>query len=134
MFFQRKPKFPQVRNPFSDEASLGNVLIKMKALTKEQLHTAIGRKAYHDDMLLGALLREMGFVDDEQVANALKVQAKLRKGDSGEAAMLMLEMRTDAYCKGEECITKAIEVRKQDARDRGEASGLWTIPLSPLKV
>lgn len=120
-------------NPFSDETFLGNVLIKMKVITKEQLFRALGAKAVYDEMLLGALLRELGFASAGQVANALRVQAKMRSGDVGEAAILMMELRLDNFCENERLISEAIEQKRQAQRDRGEESGMWIIPLSPAK-
>jgi hypothetical protein len=115
-------------NPFDDNTSIGNLLIKMRAITKEQLLTAIGRKSHHDDMLLGVLLKELGFCNDEQVAAALTLQAKLRAGDAGDAAMTLMEMRLDEYGRGEDRIKEAIEQRKAQQRERGEKSGLWIVP------
>lgn len=115
-------------NPFDDTTSIGNLLIKMRAITKEQLLTAIGHKAHHDDMLLGVLLKELGFCNDEQVAAALTLQAKLHAGDAGDAAMTLMEMRLDEYGRGEDRIKDAIEQRKAEQRARGEKSGLWIVP------
>ena len=130
MFGRKKTETPR-KNPFEDSTSLGSILMKMRVLTKDQLLTAVGRKAQHDDMLLGALLKEMGFVSDEHVAKALTIQAKLRKGDAGDAAMEMMELRLEAFGEREDVLTREIEKQKQKQRDRGEATGLWLVPLSP---
>jgi hypothetical protein len=118
----------QVANPFDDVTSIGNLLIKMRVITREQLLLAVGRKANHDDMLLGVLLKELGFCTDEQVAAALTLQAKMRSGDAGDAAMTLMEMRLDEYGRGEDRIKEAIESRKAAQRERGENSGLWILP------
>lgn len=131
-FFRKKLAEPEPRkSPFSDDTTLGNILMKMRVLTRDQLLSAIGRKAQHDDMLLGALLKEMGFVTDEQVARALTIQAKLRKGDAGEAAMELMELRLEQFGAREEELTRQIEKQKREQRDRGEATGVWLVPLSP---
>lgn len=134
MFF-RKPAHPPVPSPpvitreFSspsdDETSIGNVLLRMKAVTREQLLAAVGRKAAYDDMLLGALLKELGFCTAADVAKALMLQEKMRGGDPAEAALELMEMRLAAFGAREDALTHAIECQTTAARNRGEAKGAW---------
>lgn len=127
----RATQMPQ--SPFQDEATIGNILMQMRVLTREQLLAAIGRKAHHDDMLLGVLLKELGFCTDEQVAKAMLIQAKLRKGDRAEAALELMESRLDSFSAGEARITEAIECARERSREnnKSEGTGVWIVPFSP---
>jgi hypothetical protein len=127
-WFRRKHPVQVQRSPFDDETTIGNILMRMRVLTKDQLVVAIGRKAHHDEMLLGALLRELGFVTDEQVAKALLIQAKLRKGDAADAAMELMEMRLEAFGKREDQLTEEISHSREEHRGNGDPSGLWLLP------
>ena len=127
---------PKPSSPFQDETTIGNILMQMRVLTREQLLAAIGRKAHHDDMLLGVLLKELGFCTDEQVAKALLIQAKLRTGDRAEAALELMESRMDTLSAGEARLTEAIESAKERSREnnKAEGTGVWIVPFSPNLV
>jgi len=133
IFFSKKKKkdSPSPRSPFTDETTLGNILMQMRVITRAQLLTAIGRKAQHDDMLLGALLKELGFCSDAQVAKALTLQAKMRSGDVGDAAMEMMELRLESFGAREDQLTEAIQKRNEEVRGHGEQAGVWLVPFSP---
>lgn len=80
-----------ISNPFTDETSLGNILLRMNRLTKEQLFRAVGIQARARDHLLGALLIETGAVSDVDVAAALAIQAKMRGGERVNAELDLLD-------------------------------------------
>jgi hypothetical protein len=100
-------------SPFEDETTLGAILMRMQALTRAQLVEAIGRKSQRDDLLLGALLREMGFCSETQVASALQIQAQLRRGDSGGASLSLMEVRLSAFGVAEDALTAVISPQKK---------------------
>lgn len=134
MFFRKPvptstPEAPVITrefsSPFDDETSIGNVLLRMRVVTREQLLTAVGKKAAYDEMLLGALLKELGFCTASDVAKALMLQAKMRGGDPAEAALELMEMRLAAFGAREDALTRAIECQTTAARNRGESKGAW---------
>lgn len=132
-------------DPFKDTTSIGNILLRMGAVTQAQLLVALGQKAHHDEMLLGALLKQLGLCTDEQVAKALLIQSRLRSGDRALAELDLLEARVAQFDRGEQRIAAEIERFDQgerhlreridqartEQRERGEESGLWLIHLSP---
>lgn len=136
MFFRRKLAAPPPKklSPAEDETSIGNLLLRMRSITRAQLTEALSRKQVHDDMLLGALLRELGFCSDEEVASALMMQAKLRAGDAGGAALDEMELRLENFNAAEERLTSAITEARETRRRQGEQSGLWIVPMGHAKA
>lgn len=135
MFFRRKSApAPKKLSPADDETSIGNLLLKMHAVTRAQLAEAVSRKLTHDDMLLGALLKDLGYCSDEDVAAALTMQAKLRSGDAGSVALDVMELRLENFDAAEDRLAVAIAEAREQRRRQGEESGLWILPLSPAKA
>ena len=114
-----------------DGSTLGAVLLKMKLLTPEQLQVALGAKAQHDELLLGSHLRSLGYVDEEQLAKALFIQAKIRQGDVGDAALDLMQLRLEQFGATESRISAAIKKSAKESKARGETTGFWLVPFSP---
>ncbi len=112
-------------NPFHDATTLGGVLMRMKKITKEQLHQAIGVQARTNEHLLGALLIEQGCVTQLDVAKALEIQHNLRSGDRADAELCLLEATLDETAEAQADLNRAIERRRAVVRSRGEDTGAF---------
>ena len=130
--FKRKPlATPQAATstgaPYREEHSIGALLMRMRKLTQEQLHKALGMQERAGEHLLGALLVENGAVSQLDVAKALEIQAKLRAGDRATAELDLLDavMAESAECN--RALDEAIAHRKARARDRGEQTGAFLL-------
>ena len=92
MLFRKAKKTKTVQparhvNAFDDPTSIGNVLLKLGKVTQEQLLKAVGQKAQFDEALLGTLLKQLGFVQELDIALALKIQAEMRAGSTLNAEL-----------------------------------------------
>ncbi len=134
VMLRRKKPLEVPKNPFDDPASLGNILMSLGKITKEQLFAAVGRQAQFNEALLGALLREMGIIGADDIAQALKIQEKMRSGEQLSAALDVLDAKTAEFgkCQGE--LAKVIEQGRQRQREKGEESGLFLLPSSLQKA
>jgi len=132
--FRKKVKpapVPTFKDPFEDPTSIGNVLLKLGKVTREQLLHVLGQKAQFDELLLGHLLKQYGYVCDLDIANALKVQADLRNGNPLKAELDVLQTQMDESARGAEELSTRIESARARRRERDEPSGLFLVP-SPL--
>lgn len=143
--FQRRVKKANTRtDPMSDAESVGNILIRMGVITKAQLLEALGQKAYHDDMLLGAVLKQQRMANDRQVAQALSIQAKMRSGERALAELELLETRVQQFAEGERALGQqieqlgvgerelfsTIEACKKERRANGDHTATWLSPVT----
>jgi hypothetical protein len=133
MLFRKVKKAPPARpaNAFDDPTSIGNVLLKLGKVTQEQLTRAVGQKAQFDEALLGTLLKQMGFVQEMDIALALKIQAELRSGATLTAELDILQSKMDESASGAHELATRISVARTRRRSRGEKSGLFLVP-APL--
>lgn len=126
-FFERKTPAPPALadNPFAEPTSIGNVLLRMQKITREQLLKAVGMQARTNEHMLGALLIETGAVSPLDVAKALEIQAKMRSGDRAAAELDMLDavMAESAECN--RALDAAIANRKAKAVESGEHTGAF---------
>lgn len=124
-FFRDKPEASTASlvNPFAEPSSIGNVLMRMQKITREQLLKAVGVQARTNEHMLGALLIETGAVSPLDVAKALEIQAKMRSGDRASAELDMLDavMAESAECN--RALDAAIAKRKANAVESGEHTG-----------
>lgn len=123
-----KPQ-PTITSPLSPEdkekrTNLGNLLLRMRAITSDDLEAAVLEQATHGG-LLGELLWALGYSSASDVQKALELQARFRSGRAGDAALELMERDLEALVEGERKCTAAIECARQDQRDAGEASGEW---------
>lgn len=119
---------PSHMNYFEDPSSIGNVLMRLGKLSKGQLLEVVGQKAQFDEHLLGALLKQMGFVKDLDIALALKIQAEMRSGRASHASLDVLgsKIEESAACATE--LMGVISDAKIRRRNRGESSKLTSHP------
>lgn len=115
-------------DPFEDPTSIGNVLLKLGKVTYQQLWIALGQKAQFDEHLLGAMLKQLGYVCDMDIALALKVQAEMRQGNSLNAELEILQVKMDESERGARELRKCISTAKTNRRDRGERTDVFLLP------
>lgn len=119
----------RAQDPFEDPSSIGNVLLKLGKLSREQLLSAVGQRAHFDEMLLGALLRQLGYVTEFDVAQALKIQADMRRGDPLTAELDVLQAKMDESAVGACALSKQIaRMRAANRRHGGPRGGLFLVP------
>lgn len=126
-------------NGHKDDESIGNILVRMGAVTKDQLATAVGHKSYHDEMLLGSVLKQLHLCTDTEVARALTIQAQIRSGARAMAELEVLEARVEKFAEGEKVIgenigllhdgesrmRREIEERRRAQREDGALHWTW---------
>ena len=120
----------QTAYALEDPTSIGNVLRKLGKITQEQLLTAVGQKAHFDEALLGALLKQMGYIKDADIALALKIQGELRAGARVTAELDVLQSKMDEAARGaDELRTKIVHLRH---RRQPSVSHAQCVPLSAV--
>ena len=78
-----------------DETNIGNILLKMGAIDREQLSDAVEAQERSSlDVMLGNLLVASGICTKEQIDMALAAQSGLRSGDKPSAAMAIADIAT----------------------------------------
>jgi hypothetical protein len=82
-------------DPVNDPSSIGNVLIRLGRVSGEQLATALAKQHEFGEHLLGAWLKELGYVNDLDVALAMKIQAEIRGGKRLCAELDVLQAKMD---------------------------------------
>jgi hypothetical protein len=112
-----------------DPSSIGNVLVTIGKVTQEQLTNALQQQAAAADVRLGAILKDSGIVDAADIAKAMEIQEKMRKGHTAAADMAALEMEVEKSKRGAQQLTQVIEDRRQMMRDVGEKSDIFMLPL-----
>lgn len=115
------------KDPFEDPSSIGNVLLKLGKISHEQLLRAIGQRAQFDEMLLGALLKQLGYVSEWDIAQALKIQAEMRQGNPLTAELDVLQSKMDESAAGASELSRRIRNVRATRRQRGEKSGLFLV-------
>ena len=125
---KKHQKIQSATNAFDDHSSIGNVLMRLGKITKDQLLKAVGQKAQFDDHLLGALLKQLGFVGDADIAMAMKIQAEMRCGREAHAELYVLDAKVAESRAGAEELRNAIAATKTRRRQHGENSKVIFLP------
>jgi len=74
------------RRLVNDESTnLGSVLLRMGLVTREQIKDALDVKTQQEEMLFGKILVTLGYISDNNLTEALRLQKKLRNGGAVEA-------------------------------------------------
>lgn len=128
MLRRKKQDSHEKHDPFSDPSSIGNVLLKLGKITNDQLMKAVGQRAQFDEHLLGALLKQLGFVGDSDIAMALKIQAEMRSGREAHAELDVLDAKTAESRAGAERLRSVIADVKSKRRESGENSKVIFLP------
>jgi hypothetical protein len=82
-----------------DETNIGNILIKMGAISEDELSDAVEMQERSSiEVMLGKLLIANEICTREQISMALAAQKGLRSGDKPEAALAIADIAS--YRKG----------------------------------
>lgn len=123
----------EFKDPLEDPTSIGNILMnQMGKITKSQLNQAVDRKAATDDLLLGAFLKDMGLINNHDVARALKIQADMRSGDKVEAAFCTLEARLDEAIEEANRLTATVRRVQTKRKATGELRLVLPDPVTAM--
>jgi hypothetical protein len=106
----------------SDPTSIGRLLLRLGRINSEQLSRALASQAQVEDALLGAMLKQLGFVNDMDVALAMKIQAEMRSGRRMEAELDVLQSKVDETEAGARELSQALVEARRRRRERGEES------------
>lgn len=79
--------------PNADPASIGNILLRMRLITQEQIELIISeQKTMKEDLLLGNLMVAKGWITRDQLELALAAQKGLRNGGKNGQALAVAEL------------------------------------------
>lgn len=110
------------RQQGNDPACIGRLLMRLGKISSEQLESALGAQSQANDALLGVTLRQMGFVNDMDVALAMRIQAEMRQGRRVHAELDVLESKVEETEAGARVLAQAIDDVRRRRRERGEDS------------
>lgn len=108
--------------PESDPTSIGRLLLRLGRINNEQLTRALSSQAQVEDALLGVTLKQLGFVNDMDVALAMKIQAEMRSGRRTHAELDVLQSKVDEAEAGARELSQALVAARRRRRERGEDS------------
>lgn len=123
---------PPPKNAFDDPSSIGNILVNLGRISRDELHAAIGQQAQFNDALLGALLCQRGVTTGDDIAKALQIQEKMRAGDTVAAELDVLETKLSECAASGRELSRVIASKKQIRRDNGESSGLFLVTATSV--
>lgn len=113
------------RSPGDDPTSIGNVLITLGALTRDQLAEALSKQETGEAVKLGGVVCELGFCTIAEVEKAVELQDQMRNGTPAEASVATLEATTGEMKKNAEKLAGLIDRARAKARENGEKTGLF---------
>lgn len=117
-------------DPFDDPTSIGNVLLKLGKVNHTQLLQAVGQRVHFDEMLLGALLRQMGYITEFDIAQAMKIQAEMRGGNPLAAELDVLQAKMDESAAGaRELSARLKKLRKTRPVQTGGGGNFQLLPM-----
>lgn len=126
----RKNKEKPSQHPIDDPSSIGNVLMRLGRLTREQLHKALGQQSHFNEALLGSILRHLDYVSDKDLLLAMKIQGEMRCGREIHAELDVLQEKIDQVEAGSQELKDAISAVKARRRERGENSKILFFPTA----
>jgi hypothetical protein len=80
-------------SPNEDFTSIGSVLLRLGYITESDLWMALRKQARVGDVMLGAILVEMGIIGPEAVAKAAGLQRMMRDGNVAMAELDVVSER-----------------------------------------
>ncbi len=107
------------------------ILVRMGAITAAEVALVRTQMRAQDEGLLADILIAFGPCSADAVKRALRVQAAQQRGDTGEAALDLMEARLDVYGRAEDDLAMAIARARLEHRtfDNAEDSGVWLLPF-----
>lgn len=89
--------------PTEDDSSVGNLLLKMGAITPSMLSRAILVQSQLGDVFLGEVLIELGMIEEKDLKRALELQDRMRasngNGDWVESLLDAMDDNVDENIK-----------------------------------
>lgn len=99
-----------MKTPKDDPSSIGNILLKMGLVTKEQLDAVMNEQAHmREDLLMGNLMVAKGLITREQLEVALAAQQGMRKGGKSGQALAVAEVCLSHASNGRELRSRMLE-------------------------
>jgi len=82
-----------MKTPKADPSSIGNILLRMKLVTQEQLDAITDeQRSMREDLLMGNLMVAKGWITKEQLELALAAQQGMRTGGRNGQALAVAEL------------------------------------------
>lgn len=103
--------------PRSDEARLGDVLLRMGAVTERKLADAVEKQRSGDPRPLGVLLVELGYADACDVQLALLRQQALRGQLSHDDGLRLLEEAREETRKASSSLSELARAAEELGRN-----------------
>lgn len=99
-----------MKAPKDDPSSIGNILLRMKLVTRDQLN-AITEEQRHmrEDHMMGNLMVAKGWITREQLELALAAQQGMRTGGRNGQALAVAELCLAHSKSGEEQRSRVLE-------------------------
>lgn len=99
-----------MKTPHDDPSSIGNILLRMKLVTQEQLD-AITEEQRHmrEDLMMGNLMVAKGWITKDQLELALAAQKGMRTGGRSGQALAVAELSLAHSRNGREQRERVVE-------------------------
>ena len=118
MFWQkRSQKAKPVKGEADSPSNLGNILIGMNAITEEDLQAVLLKQAVMtrtalENLLLGKLLVDGGYISDEQLFEAIDRQRQLRSKNKFQKSMAIADHAIKRHRRGSIVMKREAVVKK----------------------
>ena len=96
-----------MKTPEDDPTSIGNILLRMGLVTRDQLESVMSEQVHmREDLLMGNLMVAKGLISKEQLEVALAAQKGMRSGGRSGQALAVADV----------CLTHTTNNRERRAR------------------
>lgn len=109
-----------MRTQSSDDARLGDVLLRMGTLTQEQLSAAVQMQKAGDPRPLGVLLTELGYAESRDIELALLRQRALRGTLSHHDGLRLLEEAREETERAGSSLSELAQAAEEFGRKRDD--------------
>ena len=89
------PIFKRKKLVTTEGSNLGNILLKMGAVSEEQLEASAEAQKSSEDVHLGEVLVQAGLISREDLKEALSLQGQMRNGKALDAMFKMVEEKSN---------------------------------------
>ncbi len=120
-------------DPVEDPSSLGNVLLSIGAVSKDDLRRALDEQAKMGDVILGKVMVNMGLITEEVLDEAIQVQQLMKGTLSAHTQIDKLNSKISEARDLQAELEQLIGERMQDQRDIGEPSGEFLASGGPRR-
>lgn len=109
-----------MRTQRTDEARLGDVLLRMGTITRTQLSDAVEKQRAGDPRPLGALLMELGYAEARDIQLALLRQQALRGQLSHDDGLRLLDEAQEETKKASSSLSELAQAAEELGRKSNE--------------